>query len=435
MQIKGLQAVLQKYKDVIGYSIDDMKGINPAVCSHRIYLKERSVPIRESQRRLNPHLQEVVKKEILKLLSADIIYPISDSEWVSPIHMVPKKGGITVIENEQGQTIPSRTVTGWRMVNYFRNLNGVTRKDHFPLSFIYQMLERLAGHEYFCCLDGYSGFLQIPIHPDDQDKTTFTCPYGTFAYKRLAYGLCNAPPTFQRFILSIFSDMIGIKVEVFIDDITVVGKSYEDCLNNLAAVLQRCSEHNLVLNWEKCQFLVKEGIILGHLVSERGIEVDQAKVEVISKLPPPVNVKGVRSFLGHAGFYRRFIKDFSKIAKPLTNLLNNDVKFNFDAECEKSFNLLKEALVTAPVVQPPDWELPFEIMCDASDFAVGAVLGQRKGKDLHVIYYASKTLDGAQANYTTTEKELLAVVYAFDKFRQYLVGSHCVVYTDHAAIR
>ena len=174
---------------------------------------------------------------------------------------------------------------------------------------------------------------------------------------------------------------------------------------------------------------------MGHLVSERGIEVDQAKVEVISKLPPPVNVKGVRSFLGHAGFYRRFINDFSKIAKPLTNLLNNDVKFNFDAECEKSFNLLKEALVTAPVVQPPDWELPFEIMCDASDFAVGAVLGQRKGKDLHVIYYASKTLDDAQANYTTTEKELLAVVYAFDKFRQYLVGSHCVVYTDHAAIR
>ncbi|XP_037441880.1 uncharacterized protein LOC119310144 [Triticum dicoccoides] len=435
-QIKGLQAVLQKYKDVIGYSIDDMKGINPAVCSHRIYLKESSVPIRESQRRLNPHLQEVVKKEILKLLSADIIYPISDSEWVSPIHMVPKKGGIIVIENEQGQTIPSRTVTGWRMVNDFRKLNEVTRKDHFPLPFIDQMLERLAGHEYFCCLDGYSGFLQIPIHPDDQDKTTFTCPYGTFAYKRLAYGLCNAPPPpFQRFMLSIFFDMIGTKVEVFIDDITVIGKSYEDCLNNLAAVPQRCSEHNLVLNWEKCQFLVKEGIILGHLVSERGIEVDQAKVEVISKLPPPVNVKGVRRFLGHAGFYRRFIRDFSKIAKPLTNLLDNDVKFNFDAECEKSFNLLKEALVTAPIVQPPNWELPFEIMCDASDFAVGAVLGQRKGKDLHVIYYASKTLDGAQANYTTTEKELLAVVYAFVKFRQYLVGSHCVVYTDHAAIR
>ena len=193
MQIKGLQALLQKYKDVIGYSIDDMKGINPVVCSHRIYLKESSVPIRESQRRLNPNLQEVVKKEILKLLSADIICPISDSEWVSPIHMVPKKGGITVIENEQGQTIPSRTVTGWRMVNDFRKLDEVTRKDHFPLPFIDQMLERLAGHEYFCCLDGYSGFLQIPIHPDDQDKTTIPCPYGSFAYRRLAYELCNTP--------------------------------------------------------------------------------------------------------------------------------------------------------------------------------------------------------------------------------------------------
>jgi hypothetical protein len=172
----------------------------------------------------------------------------------------------------------------------------------------------------------------------------------------------------------------------------------------------------LVLNWEKFHFLVKEGIVLGHLVSVRGIEVDRAKVEVIAKLPPPINVKGVRSFLGHAGFYRRFIKDFSKIAKPLTNLLNQDVVFDFDNQCKEAFAKLKEALVTAPIVQPPDWTLPFELMCDASDFAVGAVLGQRKSNALHVIHYASKTLDDAQVNYTTTEKELLAIVYAFDKF-------------------
>ena len=385
--------------------------------------------------RLNPHLQEVVKKEVLTLLAADIIYPISDSEWVSPIHIVPKKGGMTVVENSKGQLIPTRTVTGYRMCTDYRKLNDATRKDHFPLPFIDQMLERMAGKEYYCYLDGYSGFLQIPIHPEDQDKTTFTCPYGTFAYRRLPFGLCNAPGTFQRCVLSIFSDYVEKIMEVFMDDFTVFGDSLEDCLKNLSTVMQRCTENNLVLNWEKCHFLVREGIVLGHLVSARGIEVDRAKVEVIAKLPPPINVKGIRSFLGHAGFYRRFIKDFSKIAKPLTHLLNHDVPFVFDAECNEAFMKLKEALISAPIVQPPNWELNFEIMCDASDFAVGAVLGQRKEKQLSVIYYASKTLDEAQTNYTTTEKELLAVVYAFDKFRPYLVGAKAIVYTDHAAIK
>lgn len=434
-QTIALLNVLRRFRKVIGYSIDDLIGISPSVCSHRIYLEDNSKPTRQPQRRLNPNLQEVVKKEVLKLLSAGIIYPISDSKWVSPIHVVPKKGGMTVMENEQGQLIPTRTVTGYRMCTDYRGLNLSTRKDHFPLPFIDQMLERLAGKKYFCYLDGYSGFLQVPVHPDDQDKTTFTCPYGTFAYRRVPFGLCNAPATFQRCMMSIFSDLIENTMEVFMDDFTVYGKSFEDCLKNLAVVLQRCLEHSLVLNWEKCHFLATEGIVLGHLVSERGMEVDRAKVEVVTKLPPLVNVKGVRSFLGHAGFYRRFIKDFSRIAKPLTHLLGNDIPFIFNKDCMESFCKLKEALTTAPIVQPPDWKLPFELMCDASDFALGAVLGQRKEKALHVIHYASRTLDDAQVNYTTTEKELLAVVFAFDKFRPYLVGNKCIVYTDHAAIK
>lgn len=189
----------------------------------------------------------------------------------------------------------------------YRKLNKAARKDHFSLLFIDQMLERLACHSYFCYLDGYSGFLQIPIHPSDQDKTTFTCPYGTFAYRRLPFGLCNAPVTFQRCVMSIFTDLIE-KIMVM-DDFTVYGRNFDDCLANLEIVLQRCLEADLVLNWEKCHFLVQEGIVLGHLVPSRGIEVDKAKVEVIDRLPPPV--KEVRSFLGHAGFYRRFIKDFS----------------------------------------------------------------------------------------------------------------------------
>jgi len=226
-------------------------------------------------------MQEVVKKEILKLLDAGIIYPISDSEWVSPVQVVPKKGGMTVIKNERDELISTRTVTGWRMCIDYRRLNQATRKDHFPLPFIDQMLERLTRHSFFCYLDGYSGFFQIPIHPADQEKTTFTCPYGTFAYRRMPFGLCNAPATFQRCMTAIFSDLIENIMEVFMDDFSVYGGTFALCLENLTRVLHRCEEVNLVLNWEKCHFMVQEGVVLGHVISARGIEVDRAKVEVI----------------------------------------------------------------------------------------------------------------------------------------------------------
>ncbi|RVX07722.1 Retrovirus-related Pol polyprotein from transposon opus [Vitis vinifera] len=230
-------------------------------------------------------------------------------------------------------------------------------------------------------------------------------------------------------LLSIFSDMVERIMEVFMDDITVYGSSYQKCLLHLEAVLQRCIEKDLVLNWEKCHFMVQQGIVLGHIISKNGIEVDKAKVELIVKLPPPTNVKGIRQFLGHAGFYRRFIKDFSKISKPLCELLVKDVKFVWDEKCQKSFEELKQFLTTAPIVRAPNWKLPFEVMCDASDLAMRVVLGQREDGKPYVIYYASKTLNEAQRNYTTAEKELLAVVFALDKFRAYLGVENVVA--DH----
>ena len=298
-----------------------------------------------------------------------------------------------------------------------------------------QVLERVSGHPFYCFLDGYSGYFQIEIDVEDQEKTTFTCPFGTYAYRRMPFGLCNAPATFQRCMLSIFSDMVERIMEVFMDDITVYGTSFEDCLSHLEDVLKRCIEKDLVLNWEKCHFMVNQGIVLGHVISKKGIEVDRAKVELIVKLPPPTNVKGIRQFLGHAGFYRRFIKDFSKIAKPLCELLVKDAKFEWDDKCQRSFELLKQFLTSAPIVRAPNWELPFEVMCDSSDYAIGAVLGQREDGKPYVIYYASKSLNDAQRNYTTTEKELLVVVYALDKFRAYLIGSSIVVFTDHSALK
>ncbi|KAM1315775.1 hypothetical protein ACFX2F_019502 [Malus domestica] len=427
--------VLKEHKTAIGWTLADIRGISPTTCMHRILLEERAKPTREAQHRLNPPMMEVVKKEIIKLLDCGVIYPISDSRWVSPVQCVPKKSGVIVVKNAENELVPTRIQTGWRVCIDYRKLNATTRKDHFPLPFIDQMLERLAGHSFYCFLDGYSGYNQIVIAPDDQEKTTFTCPFGTFAYRRMPFGLCNAPATFQRCMVSIFSDFVKKIIEVFMDDFSVFGDSFDGCLENLTLILKRCVETNLVLNWEKCHFMVRQGIVLGHIVSERGIEVDKSKIDLVRYLPSPTSVREVRSFLGHAGFYRRFIKDFSKISNPLCRLLQKDVAFDFNEECEKAFNHLKEMLTSAPIIVPPDWSLPFELMCDASDYALGAVLGQRKDKRPHAIYYASRTLNDAQLNYSTTEKELLAVVFALDKFRSYLLGTKVIIYTDHAALK
>lgn len=434
-QEQELLKVLKENTKAIGWTLADIQGISPSTCMHKIILEEGAKESIEHQRRLNPMMKEVVRKEILKWLDAGIIYPIPSSTWISPVHCVPKKGGMTVSTNEKGEQIATRMVTGWRICVDYRKLNAATKKDHFPLPFIDQMLDRLAGKPFYCFLDGFSGYNQIAIHPDDQNKTTFTCPYGTFAFRRMPFGLCNAPATFQRCMMSLFSDMVERNLEIFMDDFSLFGDDYAECLSNLDKVLKICIKNNLVLNWEKCQFMVQEGIVLGHKVSRSGIEVDRAKVEVIEKLPNPTNVKAIRSFLGHAGFYRRFIKDFSKIAKPLTQLLEKDRDFAFDEDCKKSFEELKKRLVNAPIMVTPDWTQPFEIMCDASNSVIGSVLGQRKGKFFHTIYYASTTLNGAQLNYTTTEKEFLAVVFSLEKFRPYLIGTKVVVYTDHSAIR
>ncbi|XP_071902756.1 uncharacterized protein [Coffea arabica] len=312
---KKLIRILREHKELIGWTITDIKGISPSICMHRIRLEENAKPVRQAQRRLNSLIIEVVKKEILKLLDMWIIFAISDSPWIT-------------------------------------------------------------------------------IALEDQEKTTFTCPFGIFVYRRMPFGLCNAPATFQR------------------------------CMRSILCLIDK-----------KCHFMVEYGIVLGHVVSTKGIEVDRAKIDIISVLSYPASVREVRSFLGHAGFYRRFIKDFSKIGAPLFHLLQKDVAFEFDDKCERAFDKLKELLTSPPIIQPPDWSLPFEIMCDTSDHTVGAVLGQRVGKGAHIIYYASRALNGAQLNYSTTEKELLAVIFTLEKFRSYLLGVKVIIFSDHAALR
>nr|GEY58202.1 reverse transcriptase domain-containing protein [Tanacetum cinerariifolium] len=258
-------------------------------------------------------------------------------------------------------------------------------------------LSDIQGNEFYCFLDGFFGYFQIPIDPRDQEKTTFTCPYGTFAYRRMPFGLCNAPGTFQRCMLAIFHDMVEKTMEVFMDDFSVFGNSFENCLSLLDKMLQRCEDTNLCLNWEKSHFMVKEGIVLDHKISKNEIEVDRAKVDVIAKLPHPSTIKGVRSFLGHAGFYRRFIQVFFKISRPMTHLLEKNTPFIFSEDCIKSFQTLKKKHTEAPILISSNWDLPFELMCDASDFAI--------------------------------------VVYACKKFRSYLIMNKSIVHTDNSALK
>ncbi|XP_070020466.1 uncharacterized protein [Nicotiana sylvestris] len=438
--------VIQKRKKAIGWTLMDIRGISPTFCMHKIILEEDAKPSVEHQRMLNEAMQEVVKNMIIKWLDTRVVYPISDSTWTSPVQCVPKKGGMTVDTNDKNELIPTRTVTRWRVCMDYCKLNRVTSKDPFPLPFLDQMLDRLAGRAFYCFLDGYSDYNQILIALLDQEKTTFTCPYGTFAFLWMTFGLCNALTTFQRCMMAIFTDIVEDFLEVFMDDFSVVGNSFDDCLKNLDKVLTRCEETYLVLNWEKHNFMVEEGIVLGYKISKNaGEEVDNLEQDEVPLAPqgqrkgcnanenpndnipdpppPPPRVapRGVRSFLGHLGFYRRFIKDFSKVVNPLCKLLEKEAKFHFNDDCMKAFELLKFKLTTTPIITALDWSLSFELMCDASDVAVGAVLGQRINKVFHLVYYASNTMNDAQVNYTVTEKELLAIVFAMEKSCPYLM--------------
>ena len=261
-QEKRLLTVLRARKEAIGWNFLDLKAIDPSLCTYHIFLEEDSRPSREAQRRLNPKVWDAVKDEILKWLNAGIIYPISDSPWVSPVHVVPKKAGITVMINDKGEEIQTRLPTKWRVCIDYWKLNAATKKEHFPLPFIDQILDKLSGQGFYCFLDGYSGYNQLAIHPDDQEQMTFTCPFGTYAFQLMPFGLCNAPATFQRCMMAIFSDFIGESMKVFMDDFSVFGPSFDACLEHLMQILDVCFKKRLVLSWEKSHFMLREGIVL-----------------------------------------------------------------------------------------------------------------------------------------------------------------------------
>lgn len=419
-EVESYSALVKEYRDVFAWSYTELKGIPSNVVEHRIPLMPGAVAIRQKERRMNPQLQLMVKAELEKLIQAKFIQPVEITDWVSPMVLVKKKNGKL------------------RVCVDYRKLNSATQKDHFPLPFITNILEEVAGHERYTFMDGYSGYNQVSIALVDRHKTAFTTPWGTFVWHVMPFGLCNAPATFQRLVMSIFSDLLYKSMTVFIDDFSTQS-GIEDHLGFVRESLERCRQSQMALNPEKTYLAVSRGVLLGYVVSKAGREPEPEKVKVITNLKPPTNVKEVQRVLGHVGWYRELIPNYATITLPITKLQQKHHKFEWTRACEVAFGLLKEKLSTYPVLRPPRWGMAFHVYCDASALAVGSVLcqpveGQSPSRDFPIAY-ASRQLNHAEKNYSTTERECLAMVFSVKKFRHYLLSHQVVFYVDHMAIK
>ena len=374
-------------------------------------------PVRKHNHRLPKVHAEFVEKEC-KGLYEDKRIQNSDSPYNSPVWVVPKK------PDEFGNK-------RWRMVIDYRSLNEKTVGDAYPLPNITDILDQLGGAKYFTVLDLASGFHQIEVEPKDRHKTAFSTPFGHFEFTRMPFGLKNAPATFQRIMDRILSGLQGVELFIYMDDIVIYAKSLKEHQEKLERLLGRLKTAGLVLQPEKCRFLCKEIVYLGHAISENGVKPDPKKVEAVAKFPVPKGRKNVKQFLGLSGYYRRFIQNFATVAKPLTKLLKKNIQFHWTNEAQLAFDRLKEILCCKPLLQYPDFSKPFVVTTDSSSFALGAVLSQGPiGQDLPIAY-ASRTMNSAELNYTTTEQELLAITFAIKQFRPYIYGQKFILVTDH----
>lgn len=385
---------------------------------------QHSIPVNAHQTPINvrPYrLAEVHKSELNRQLTEmleDGIIQHSKSPWNAPLLIVPKKS------DKNGNR-------RWRVVVDFRRLNDVTSGDAFPLPNICDILDQLGNSKYFTTLDLANGFHQVRLNPADREKTAFSSNFQHFEFVRMPFGLKGAPSTFQRVMNSVLTGLQGIRCFVYMDDVVVYAKNLADHDSKIREIFDRLSFHNLKLQPEKCNFLQKEISYLGHLICDTGIKPDPSKIEAVQNFPTPKIPQHIKSFLGLAGYYRRFISDFSGISKPLTSLLKKNTTFTWDALCDEAFRKLKEALTTAPILAYPDFEKPFNVTTDASDFALGAVLSQGEVGSDRPICYSSRTMNPAETRYSTIEKELLAIVYAVTQYRPYIYGRKFTIYTDH----
>jgi hypothetical protein len=307
--------------------------------------------------------------------------------------------------------------------------------DPFPTPFTDEVLENVGGHEAYSFTDRFSGYHQIKIAPEDRYKTTFSTEWGSYQYTVMSFGLKNAPTIFSRVVIAAFKEFIHQFLEVYLDDWTVYSL-LKDHVEVLRLMLEICRQCQISLNIKKCIFGTPFGILLGHIVCKQGLLVDPAKIAVIVNLPPPKSVRQLRETLGHTGYYRKFIKGYAQITAPMEKLLRKDNKFQWNEDCQRGLDTLKEKMVTAPILVFPDWENTFHVHVDASTIALGAILAQPGAGELdHPIAFASRKLSESEQNYNTTEREGLAMVYVLQKFRHYLLGKHFKMFTDHSTLK
>ena len=387
------------------------------MAKHRIRLKTGAEPIKHRYTPKNPVTQAIIDEEVSRMLAEGIIEP-SNSPWSSPVVVVKKKNGKR------------------RFCIDFRRVNEVTEKDAYPLPQVQATLEKLRGAKYISTIDLTNGYWQIPLDHESRPITAFTVPgRGLFQFRRMPFGLHSAPATFQRLLDQIIGPQLEPRAFAYLDDIIVLGSTFEEHFDNLREVLQRLRAAGLKLNKEKCQFGRTELQYLGHTVTERGVATDPEKVQAIARIPAPTNLRELRRFLGMVSWYRRFIPRFTDIAAPLNHLLQKKVRWTWSEKEEIAFETLRQQLATAPVLACPDFTLPFTLQTDASNEGLGAVLTQDINSQERVIAYASRTLNSAEKNYSVTEKECLAVVWGIRKMRPYLEGYRFTVLTDHQSLK
>ncbi|XP_073670965.1 uncharacterized protein [Paramisgurnus dabryanus] len=408
------------------HHLTQILGSHPKVCTHRIGRTDVlqhciyttcQVPIKQRPYRLNPVKQQAMEEQLEVMLRDGIVEP-SHSSWASPVVMVPKKDGKL------------------RFCVDYRKINAITESDAYPIPNISEILESLSGASIFSSIDLNSGYWQVNMDPNSKAQTAFIVSAGLYHFNTMPFGLKNAPATFQRLMEKVLEDLRSKICFVYIDDIIIYSSTESQHLQDLQSVLQRLENAGLTINLKKCKFCLSEITFLGHVVSAKGITADLSKVEAIRNFPVPRNLKEVQRFLGLAGWYHRFVQDFSKIAEPLNTLKKKGQMFNWSPQCQQAFDQLKANLITPPVLGHPDLQVPFIIYTDASDAGLGAILTQRKDPNNEVVIsYASRTLNRAEVNYSATEKECLAVVWALEKWQHYIEHKLFTVVTDHAALQ
>ena len=410
-QKNDLLNILNKYENQFSKHSLDLGYCD--IYKHKIITEDKIVNI--PNYRLSTVEKEYIRKQVQDLADAGIVVE-STSPYNSPVLLCPKPDGV-------------------RLVLDFRNLNSITQTDFFPIPPVKNVLSALGGSKYFAKIDLTNGFFQIALDKESQAKTAFSTDIGHYQFTRLAQGLKNSPSCFSRTINTIMADLEYKIVISYVDDCIVFAKTFEEFLRRLKIVLERLKKYNLKLKPSKCEFGMSEITFLGFKINEKGISIDERKIEAILKMPEPQNIKELQSFLGHINFNRDHIKDCSLIAQPLYHLLSKGVKFEFGDKQREAFNKLKNALVQAPILSHFNENYKTILKTDASNYGVGAALCQKDDQgNEYVIGYISKTLSGHQKNWIISEKEFFAVYFALVEFRPYLIGRKFTIITDHKSI-